>query len=500
MKLRLVVDVVQRLLHLSRNVCFRSKRKEVIVIKLSHFKNKIGQYWVDKTASMAVLFGVMAPVLIGLAGMSLDLSQAYLVRQRLAQALDAAALAAVASETTEADIRQKVLDFFEVNYPADRLGITFEPTVVVLGDEVRVVGSAQYNTLFLRIIGIDVIDVSADTTVVREVQGIEVVMVLDNTGSMATNNNIGALRDAASNFVYIMYGIDPDDGETADPASLDQLATRDTDLIRVGLVPYSSSVNVGPYGLGRDPNGDFYSPAFVENPFNRPYSTNQNSFDWSSCVIEGDYPLDTQDHEGPWDMYRYCFNDATNRATCDAQFFNGQPFPRRYPNFNCPRTQVVPLSTSPSQLKTSIDTMRAAGHTYGNVGMVWGYRVLSEAFPFEEGESWNNPFWRKAIVMMTDGQNTIHPHYGAYGRTADSDVTPSDQNERFLEVCDALKEEGAIIYTVTFFSNINEATRQFYRECATSEESHFFDAPNQEDLIEVFETISRELSQLHITD
>ena len=448
----------------------------------------------DKTATIAIMFAIMAPVLIGAAGMSLDYSQAYLVKQRLAQALDAAALAGAAASTDGAEIEQRVLDFFHANYPPEKLGIEYTPTVQVIGDEVIVGGSARYETTFLRVIGVNYIDVTAETTVVREVQGIEVVLVMDNTGSMNTNNNISALRSAASNFVYIMYGIDPEDGELADPSALDNMATRDRDYIKIGLVPYSTSVNVGPYGLGEDRNGDYYGAAFVNNPNGLDYTTSYNtSSDWFGCVLAHDYPDDTTDHAGPWDMYRYCLDDNDD-PYCH---LDSDGNVKKKPNYVCPRTPILPLSTSPSEQKDVIDTMIASGHTYGNYGMAWGYRVISHELPFNEGVAWNNQYWRKAIVMMTDGQNTMHSYYSAYGPTQDHSINAGDLNNRFIDVCDNLKEDGVIIYTVTFYSNVPESTKDYYRACATSED-YYHDAPGQEDLIDVFETISRELSNLHI--
>ncbi len=445
------------------------------------------------SGAIAIMFALMVPVLVGVVGVSLDLSQAYLVKQRLTQALDAAALAAAASSTDSAEITQKVLDFFEVNYPPEELGITFTPTVQIIGDEVIVTGTAEYHTLFLKTIGIDVIDVGGETTVVREVQGIEVVLVMDNTGSMNTNNNISALRTAASNFVYIMYGIDVDEGGAAAPSDLDGMATRDRDYIKVGLVPYSTSVNVGPYGFGKDLNGDYYGASFVNNPFDLDYTDYYNSSnDWFGCVLAHDYPDDTLDHEGPWDMYRYC-RDENDDPYCHLNDYGNV---KKKPNYNCVRTPLTPLVTSPTELKDSIDTMVASGYTYGNYGMVWGGRVLSSDFPFEEGVEWENQYWRKAIVMMTDGNNTMHSRYSLYGPTQDHSISVTDLNNRFVEVCDDLKENGVLIYTVTFYG-ANSNTKDYYRECATAE-SYYHDAPNQQDLIDVFETISRELSNLHI--
>ncbi len=456
----------------------------------------IRDYWVSTSGAIALMFGLMLPVLVGAAGLSLDYSQAFLVKQRLAQALDAAALAAAASSTDEAVITQKVKDFFEANYPPDKLGVTFEPVVNVVGDEIIVTGVAYYNTTFLSVLGIDTINVSADTTVLREVQGIEVVLVMDNTGSMNTNNNMAALRSAASNFVYIMHGIDTEDGAAADPSELDAMATRDSTYIKIGLVPYSASVNVGPYGLGVDKNGDYYGAPFVNNPHDIPYTTTFWSSDWMGCVLAHDYPDDTLDHAGPWDMYRYCRDVETDAPYCHLKS-NGQV--NGVPNNRCLKTPLTPLVTSPTELKENIDAMKAAGNTYGNYGMVWGGRVLSADFPFEEGVSWDNQYWRKAIIMMTDGKNTMHYKYSAYGPTQDHDINANDLNDRFIDVCDDLKSKGAIIYTVTFYYNVNESTKDFYRQCATSED-YYHDAPDQEDLINVFETIGRELSNLYIKD
>ncbi len=450
------------------------------------------QYLLGTSGAIAIAFALMAPVVVGSAGMALDFAQAYLVQQRLAQALDAAALAAAGSSTEEAAIQQKVQDFFDINYPPEKLGITFTPVVSVDGERITVTGDAQYITFFLRLIGIDEIDVDAKTEVTREVQGLEVVLVLDNTGSMSRNNNIQALRDASESFVNILFS------RTADPES-----------IKIGLVPYSSSVNVGPYGLGLDPDGLVYNngTVFVDLPYGTTYTTNyytRNQDEWLGCVLaynedgydedydsNDSYPADIQDlHTGPWEPYKF-----ERYGRIDGVF---QYYDYRYPNYHCPQTPVVPLSSDQDKLLESIDTMVARGYTLGNYGMMWGERLISPQEPFTEGVSYDDLYWRKAIVMMTDGVNTMQRDYTAYWKTRNHDITPGDLNDRFAEVCQALKEKGVVIYTVTFTSGVSASTKQFYEDCASSEDQ-YYDAPSQEDLIEVFEQISRELSNLHIS-
>jgi len=70
--------------------------------------------------------------------------------------------------------------------------------------------------------------------------------------------------------------------------------------------------------------------------------------------------------------------------------------------------------------------------------------------------------------MMTDGINTMHQHYTTYGRTVDHDISPSDLNDRFEEVCTNLKDNGVIVYTVTFESGVDEDTKDVYERCATA--------------------------------
>lgn len=505
--------------------------------------NKLRCYVRDTAAAIAIAFAIMAPVMIGSAGMALDFAQAYLVQQRLAQAIDAAALAAAASSTDPSEITQRVRDFFNANYPPEKLGVTFEPVVVVNGDEVYVSGNAYYDTFFLDIIGVEEIDVSADTTVQREVQGLEVALVLDNTGSMSTNNNIEALKTASESFINILFS------RTSNP-----------NFIRIGMVPYANSVRIGRYGLGLEPDGSAYDGTpFVTLPSGVNYTTDHTSDDWYGCVVEhnpngytpaathvpgskgqlwrdtgnnpdghGWDPRDTNNdpydydvldnYEGPWDIYMYgrvisrsqecsdfggysnnrCSDCTGGGGDCDSDYcFCWRSDSSHGTNRSCPYAYVMPLSSDQQALIDHLETMTPHGNTLGNIGMVWGGRLISPEPPFEEGSDWDDINWRKAIVMMTDGNNTRDGTYSAFWFRNKHGLTVTDFNQRFEETCTALKERGVTIYTVTFTSGISQDTKDYYTRCATSEDHHH-DAPTQEDLIDVFETISRELSNLHI--
>ncbi len=507
----------------------------------------IKRYIRNHSGAIAIMFACMAPLIVGSVGFALDYAMAYLVQQRLAQAIDAAALAGAAESTNENEIEERIKKFFEQNYPEEKVGTWVKPIVDIVGDEVRVTGIASYNTSFVKILGIHKINMEVKTIVARKVQGIEVVLVLDNTGSMSTNNNITSLKRASQSFINIMF----------------DNATRD-EFVRIGLVPYSNSVRVGSYGLGKNPNGTQYNDGtvFVNLPHDVSVTNNHNASNgWYGCVLEhngtnynenaiyedgsygqlwrsgsnwdghgwnparGDndsYPYDVfpdladgdEEYEGPFDIYQYGNVSYGCREVCTLEWYGycfrteevcGYQYSKASrPNESCPYAQMVPINSDRDYLLSQVDpndynVMYPHGNTLGNIGMLWGGRVLSPAEPFTEGKPWDSEYWKKAIVMMTDGDNTRNGTYSSFWDTSNNNYGVGTYNRRFEETCENLKKMGVLIYTVTFSSGINNTTKGYYKRCATSEDQ-YYDAPGQQDLEAAFEKIARELSTLHIKE
>lgn len=434
------------------------------------------------SGAVAALFGFLLPIIIGSAGMAVDLSKAYLVKNRMCLALDAATLAVGSSHGDIAVLEDRLDKFIRANYPDQEFGAMQNVSMTIDNNIITSEASAEIDTSFMGVLGQKELTVLCSTEVVREVKGLEVVMVVDVTGSMSTNNNIGALRTAAKNFVNILYD------RASDPAS-----------VRVGIVPYASAVNVGPYGLGLDDDGLFYDTPFVENPAGLAFDQAQQT-QWHGCILARDYPDDTLDAQidWRWDMYRHDFSRAANSYYRSyASYYNNQ----YGPNYNCNKNYIQPLTNDRDTLLDKADLFYPQGSTHGNLGMVWGYRVLSPGFPFKEGAAWEDDEWQKAILMMTDGVNTVPSTYGAYEGYLDyqdKGVNTNELNERFEAVCGELRREGVIVYTVTFTSGVNATTRGYYERCAT-DPTKYINAPDQADLVEAFERISTELSNLHIS-
>lgn len=513
--------------------------------------------------TIAVAFGLMAPVLIGSIGLAMDVSQAYLVRQRLNGAVDAATLAAAATSEDETEIATRVVDFIKANYAPEEIGVLDADNIVidVSENEVTVTASAIYPVSFMSIFGFDKITVSSGVVVARELKGLEVALVLDNTGSLGSTN-MSAVRTAAKNFVQILFD-----------------RVEKPEDIKIGVVPYAASVRVGRYGLGAyqndilDEDGNIvtsagdtgYGTPFVTLPAGVSYTNSHSGTGWYGCVVEhkdtnydaaathiansrgqlwttngtncsnssncrghgwdpsisnnDPYPDDTSDSwPGPWDIYasgkyitqgQQCSGSGYSSSRCSSCGGSNSTCNKTYcycwrsqPNESCPVASVLPLTSSKTTIDATLDSMDYHGSTYSNIGMAWGMRLLSPEEPFIEGSDWEDEDWNKAIVLMTDGEMSPSSIYSSYGSAAKENTNITKLNTRLLEVCSWLKAEprNVVIYTVTFAhatSDISASTKAIYRSCATSPD-HYFDAPTQAQLISAFERISGALANLHL--
>jgi len=442
-------------------------------------------YLKNKSGAIAVVFAISLSMIIASAGIATDLAVVYNAKNRLSNALDKAALAIGSSTGDTAVLEERAEAFIRANYPEGKIGEISNIDVTISEEEatVDITASARVNTIFMPIFGIDYVDVSSSTQVIRELAGIEAVLVLDVTGSMA-GTSIAALKTASTNFINIMFD-----------------EVDDINYLKIGVVPYADTINVGRYGEGFDPDGNYYDNAFVDTPTTDEYVSNPSTItygtgtnDWWGCVVErtaeGEQMTDASTPN--WHMYRYprvCLRSSWSGCTQYAT-----------PNYGCGDAKVQPLTNNQSDLLTEINGLPTSGNTYSHLGMVWGWRVVSPTSPFTEGAEYDDPKWSKTVILMTDGDNTIDSVYSTEGRYGTSGVSTNatQENNKLAAVCQDMKDEGIRIYTVTFKSSINATTKSYYRACATST-SMYYDAPSADDLIAVFEKIAHQLSKLHIT-
>ena len=195
----------------------------------------------DTRASVYAMMAFAVIPVTGLMGGAIDFGRAYLVNSKLQSAVDAAVIAGVRTQQVDAatgpnsETWRKVDQYLGANFPASYMGYSTENTNinVVRQDtaiKVNLDVTGHIPTTFLRVLGIDTLDVGAKATAEagERLNAIEAMLVLDNTGSMATNGGMVAMKSAATDFVNIVYS----NQETVDD-------------VAIGMLPYNIVVNVG---------------------------------------------------------------------------------------------------------------------------------------------------------------------------------------------------------------------------------------------------------------
>jgi len=202
----------------------------------------------DKKGNTLAIVGAALVPLTAMIGSGVDMSRAYMAKQRLQSACDAAALAGrrvMTNDQMSDTVRDEARAYFNFNFaPGAYQTTSFTPDVSRSAPgTIRVSAATTIPTSIMRLFGYTSLPLSVTCDASLNYVNTDVLLVLDVTGSMSTaldgSTRIVALRDA----VMALY-----DQLAPIQAQLEAAGLR----LRYGIVPYSSTVNVGE--LLRDAN------------------------------------------------------------------------------------------------------------------------------------------------------------------------------------------------------------------------------------------------------
>jgi Flp pilus assembly protein TadG len=140
-----------------------------------------------ENGAIAIYFGLSAIVFVGVAGLAVDAARGYLVKARLSEAIDAAALAGGkalqnSTDTDNAKVNAAALAFFKANFPDGAMGATVEDPNIVVGNNsttVTVSSNAVIPTTLMSVLGFQNMKMTAAATVARAQSGLDVVFSFD---------------------------------------------------------------------------------------------------------------------------------------------------------------------------------------------------------------------------------------------------------------------------------------------------------------------------------
>lgn len=251
----------------------------------------------DVRGNVAILFGLaIIPLALGV-GAGVDYGRALLVRERMQSALDAATLAVGSwPGLSDTEMKTKAQEYFDANYQtSNSLGTVSPVNLSTSGNTIVVSVSGSVPTTFMRIAHIDDVAVAASTTVLRGMGTAEVVLALDNSGSMA-GSKIDALKTAANDLVDTLFDVAQNSPE-ADP-------------IKIAVVPFAAGVNVGSQyanasWMDTGNNNPYHADA--QKAYGAPSTTNNFTLfsslktssgaavTWAGCVEARPMPYDATD-------------------------------------------------------------------------------------------------------------------------------------------------------------------------------------------------------------
>lgn len=200
----------------------------------------------DNRGSAAVISGfIMIPV-IAATGLAIDTGRIYSVRSALSTAVDTAALAA-AHEDTNTDRLDTFNNYFYANFPQGTYGAHVTATNIQYDPSTRELTASAHATLnmtLMEVVGADPVDLQVEAVVQSELRGMELVLVMDNTGSMRGGDSIGRMKDAARGLINALYD-GRFDTENRYDTELAAIGRDELSNLWVSLVPYAASVNIG---------------------------------------------------------------------------------------------------------------------------------------------------------------------------------------------------------------------------------------------------------------
>jgi Flp pilus assembly protein TadG len=218
------------------------------------------KFWRSTSGNFALVLGLGLPAIIAAVALAVDVSTVMKAKGSLQNALDAANLAS--SHLGDIDVtRNDAFDrYFQANVAGHgelsnaRATLTVDKGVNFI--RTKAVATADVNLNFAFLFGTDK-HITVDAGAVESNNQLEVVLVLDNTGSMA-GARMTALRAATKSLLDYLEAV-----------------KSPTRKIRASLVPFVTAVNV---------NGDEFDPSWID--MGGKSSTNGVNFP----VIDGKHP------------------------------------------------------------------------------------------------------------------------------------------------------------------------------------------------------------------
>jgi Flp pilus assembly protein TadG len=435
--------------------------------------------------NIAVIFAFAIIPVLAFVGAALDYSRTNMARSSMQAALDSTVLMLSRDLSqgtiTTSQISSKATSYFTALYNnKDAAGVSvtasYTPGSSSSGSTVVVTGTGSVTTQFMGVAGVPNMNFGASATSTWGSNLLRVALVLDNTGSMASNNKIGALQTAAKNLVTQLSALAQNNGD-----------------VMISVVPFEIDVNVGTSNVNASwLRWDSWDPSNYPNSY-YPYNTWCSGGYWmtmAQCQGHGytwNHTVGTPNHS----QWNGCVTDRDQSYDADATIPTGKStYFLADQDQSCPAATILPLTYNWTNVNSTINAMSPGGATNQTVGLQWGWLSLLQQDPLNAPAEATGTGYQHIIILFTDGLNTGDRWYGDFGSQS------SQVDARMKTLCDNIKASGVTIYTVQI--DTDGAGQSAVLPYCASATSNFFMLTQPSQIATAFAQIGTQIAKLRV--
>jgi Flp pilus assembly protein TadG len=422
--------------------------------------------------NVVITFALTLFPIVMAVGAAVDYSRANSDRSAMQAAADATALmlSKTASTMTTAQIQQQATSYFNALFTRPEvINVAVTPTYTTSnGSQIVVNASGQVPTSVMKAAGFSTLTISVTSTVKWGNTRLRVALVLDNTGSMADNNKINALKTATNNLLSQLQSAAVNNGD-----------------VYVSIIPFVKDVNVDPVNYNAlwidwtdwdAVNGTCSRSRYTDKDSctsNGKTWTPANHNTWNGCVTDrglsnGPSPLSTD----------------TNVTVPVPGVIDTLLPAEQYGS--CPQA-LMPLSYNWSAMTTLVNNMSPGGNTNQAIGLALGWMSLVGGGPFPAPPLKDpNYTYQDVIILLTDGLNTQDRWYS----------NQSQIDTRQAMTCANVKAAKITLYAVQVNTG-GDPTSTLLQNCAT-DTNKFFLLTSANQIVTTFNQIGTALSNLRV--
>lgn len=291
----------------------------------------------DQSGSMTFFVAMLFTTMIGVAGIAVDIARFEASRSEIQSHLDNATLAAASLRQTSTPT-QIVTDYMttaglDATY---NVQVTNEVATITYR-RVDATASVSLDTFFMKLFGVDELDLVVNSAAEERVPHVEVSLILDISGSM-DGDRLNSLQPAAVEFVDHLLKANDD---------------TNPNRISISLIPYNMQVNAG---------ADLFEQVYGTPDHTRSFCAEWDYNAYSEMGFSSNR-MNQAVHMG----YK---NEGDSKYNYTMGYLD-QPYCRDE-SF----AQILPFSKDLSALTAQINALEARGNTSIDVAVKWGAALL----------------------------------------------------------------------------------------------------------------------------